>query len=399
MNCPPKTPSAENFFAVLPALGLITTVFFANFLARTVFGPLLLPVSTALHLSISQGATIYLCLSGGYSVSVLTAGFLSQRLGHKKTILVSLLGIGGGLLGLSSSSSLGTFLLWTTMVGCGAGLYMPSGVATITRITPHSLWGHAFSLHELAPNLAFILAPVVTEIFLDSSGFRTLLVLLGAFCLLLAGVYAFRGPHITRPGVPPVLSNIRSIVISRSFWILTLFFLLAVGVEIGIYNLVPAFLVHEKGLLREQANLILSGTRLVALTFLPFTGLVVKRLGYHRTLKLCLLGTALTTFGSGFGPLWWALLMLTLQPIFVVCFFPVGFAVMALVNAESTNDLSVSLTVTCASIMGAGVLPTLLAWGGEHIGFGSAFSLFGAAIGIGSLPALTALRIPRVTPT
>jgi len=395
MNPDPKKNSPLPFTPVLPALALLTTVFLANFLARTMFGPLLLPISEHLGRSLAASANLFVCLAGGYSISVLCAGFVSQRLGHKGTIVASVIGIGIGLLGLAGSDTFTGFSIWITLMGIGAGLYMPSGVVTITEITPSAYWGQAFSIHELAPNLAFIAAPFISELFMKSLGYAALFRLLGTACLILAAVYALRGPRTVRPGMAPVLGNIKTIVARPAFWIMSLLFVLAVGVEMGIYNLVPAFLVMEKGTTREMANIILGCSRTASLVFLPATGWIIRRIGYRRTLALCLLGTGLTTLLAGYGPLWWSVTMLTLQPIFVVCFFPVGFAVLALVCPKATGDLSVSLTVTCTSIIGAGLIPAVLAWSGERFSFALSFTLFGAALFAVSLMAILKLRIPE----
>lgn len=395
MNPDPKKNSPLPFTPVLPALALLTTVFLANFLARTMFGPLLLPISEHLGRSLAASANLFVCLAGGYSISVLCAGFVSQRLEHKGTVVASVVGIGIGLMGLAGSDTFTSFSIWITLMGIGAGLYMPSGVVTITEITPPAYWGQAFSIHELAPNLAFIAAPFITELFMKSLGYAALFRLLGAACLILAGVYALRGPRTVRPGMAPVLGNIKTIVTRPAFWIMALLFVLAVGVEIGIYNLVPAFLVMEKGTTREMANIILGCSRTASLFFLPATGWIIRRIGYRRTLALCLLGTGVTTLLAGYGPLWWTVTMLTLQPIFVVCFFPVGFAVLALVCPKATGDLSVSLTVTCTSIIGAGLIPAVLAWSGERFSFALSFTLFGAVLFAVSLMAILKLRIPE----
>jgi len=395
MNPDPKKISPLPFTPVLPALTLLTTVFLANFLARTMFGPLLLPISEHLGRSLTASANLFVCLAGGYSISVLCAGFVSQRLGHKGTIVASVVGIGIGLLGLAGSDTFTSFSIWITLMGVGAGLYMPSGVVTITEITPPAYWGQAFSIHELAPNLAFIAAPFISELFMGSLGYAALFRLLGVACLILAALYALRGPRTVRPGMAPVLGNIKTIVTRPAFWIMVLLFVLAVGVEIGIYNLVPAFLVMEKGTTREMANIILGCSRTASLVFLPATGWIIRRIGYRRTLALCLLGTGLTTLLAGYGPLWWSVTMLTLQPIFVVCFFPVGFAVLALVCPKATGDLSVSLTVTCTSIIGAGLIPAVLAWSGERFSFALSFTLFGAVLFAVSLLAILKLRIPE----
>ncbi|ACU89771.1 MFS transporter [Desulfomicrobium baculatum] len=395
MNPDPKKIPPLPFTPVLPALALLTTVFLANFLARTMFGPLLLPISEHLGRSLAASANLFVCLAAGYSISVLCAGFVSQRLGHKGTIVASVIGIGIGLLGLAGSDTFTGFSIWITLMGIGAGLYMPSGVVTITEITPPAYWGQAFSIHELAPNLAFIAAPFISELFMKSLGYAALFRLLGVACLILAAVYALRGRRTVRPGMAPVLGNIKTIVTRPAFWIMVLLFVLAVGVEIGIYNLVPAFLVMEKGTTREMANIILGCSRTASLAFLPATGWIIRRIGYRRTLALCLLGTGLTTLLAGYGPLWWTVTMLTLQPIFVVCFFPVGFAVLALVCPKATGDLSVSLTVTCTSIIGAGLIPAVLAWSGERFSFALSFTLFGAALFAVSLMAILKLRIPE----
>lgn len=390
---PEKIPSAP-FAPALPALGLLTLVFLANFLARTLFGPLLLPISEQLGLGLAASANLFVCLSGGYSLSVLCAGFLSRHIGHKRTIVTSVAVIGLCLLGLSASDTFWEIALWTVCMGAGAGLYMPSGVVTITEITPTAHWGQAFAVHELAPNLAFIGAPLLAEFFLRSTGFSILFRLLGILCLGLALLYALRGPRTVRPGMPPALGNIKTIVRNPAFWMTALLFTLAVGVEVGVYNLIPAFLVTEKGVTRDTANIILGCSRVLSLVFLPATGLVIARIGYHRTLALCMLGTGLTTILAGHGPLWWCVTMLTLQPVFVVCFFPVGFAVLSLVCPKATNDLSVSLTVMCTSLVGAGILPASLAWCGERLTFALAFSLFGVLTCAASLVAIRKLRIP-----
>jgi len=205
MNPGPENFSRPPFTPVLPALALLTTVFLANFLSRTVFGPLLLPISAHLDQSLAASAKIFVCLAGGYSLSVLCAGFVSQYLGHKGTIVLSVASIGLGLLGLAGSGSFPGFATWIFFMGVGAGLYMPSGVVTITEITPPTHWGQAFAVHELAPNLAFILAPLIAELAMSTTGYPALLRILGTLCLILAVVYALRGPRTARPGMAPVL--------------------------------------------------------------------------------------------------------------------------------------------------------------------------------------------------
>ncbi|NLY41538.1 MAG: MFS transporter [Desulfovibrionales bacterium] len=398
MNTASSPLTTTSFSTALPTLVLLTMVFFANFMARTLFGPLLLPISQEIGQTLAQTATVFLFLSGGYSFSVLCAGLLSARLGHKRVIVVSATGIGLGLLGLATTQNFDFFLAWTCFIGLSAGLYMPSGVVTITETTAQSLWGQAFAIHELGPNLSFILAPLLAELFVSTWSYPALLTLLGCACLGLALVYALRGPQTTRPGMPPNLTNITAIAKRLAFWIMVMFFVLAVGLEVGLYNLTPAFLVAEKGLSREQANIVLSCSRLLSLAFLPTAGWIIKRIGYRASLAGYLTGAALTTLLAGHGPLWWTIAMLSLQPVFVVSFFPVGFAVLALVCPRGTNDLSVSLTITCSSLLGGGLLPLALAWSGEHASFVLGFTACGAFMLVVSILGILGLHIPQDSP-
>lgn len=394
MNLQSETP-APGFSAVLPALILLTAVFFTNFLSRTVLGPLLLPIGRDLQVGLTESSSIFLSISAGFSLAVMGAGFVSAVLRHRRTIVLSISIIGTAMLGLSAATSLPVFLIWSALLGAGAGLYIPSSVVTITTITLPARWGQAFAVHELGPNLAFILAPAIAQVFLHSLGHHALFALLGGCSLLLGLVYARRGPYVERPGSRPALGNIRAITCLPAFRILVALFALAVGVELGIYGIIPAFLVKDRGLSLDTANVILSGTRCLAMLALPFTGRIIRRLGYRTSLGLFATGAGLATLLSGLGPLWWTTAMLIIQPMCVVCFFPVSFAVMNLVCPRASSDLATSLTITCSSLLGMGLIPGLMAWMGETWSFGLAFGLYGAVMTAVGLIGWRNLRIPE----
>ena len=112
-------------------------------------------------------------------------------------------------------------------------------------------------------------------------------------------------------------------------------------------------------------------------------------------MTVCLAGMGMATLCCGYGPLWWSIAMLAVQPVFVVCFFPPGFAALSLVCPKTANDLGVSLTIMCTSLIGAGAVPALLAWAGENYSFPLAFACFGVLVLAGGVWALSRLRIPE----
>lgn len=298
------------------------------------------------------------------------------------------------MLGMADSQSLWQFCAWIFIMGAGAGLYLPSGVVTITEITPAAHWGQAFAVHEIAPNLAFIAAPLLAEACMYFGGPPVLFRIVGGASLGLAFLYALRGPKIKQLGMPPKLGNIKSIVRGRAFWMVTTVFVLAVGAEIGVYSLIPAFLVQEKGLNQQNANFILGASRLLPLIFLPFMGRLIRRGGYHKVVLICTVGMGLSTLACGYGPLWWNIAMLAVQPVFVVCFFPAGFAILSLVCPKAASSLAVSISIMCTSLIGGGAVPFLLAWGGENYSFPLAFACFGLITLVSGVWSMSQLRIP-----
>jgi len=370
-----QTP--PSFRGAVPALLLLTGVFFVNFLARTMLGPLLLPLSASLDIRLAAAAQSFVALSAGYSLAVLGVGCISSRLGHHRTICLCLFLLGASLLALSLTRSLAGVLIWVFLMGLGAGLYMPSGVATITSITLSAHWSRAFALHEMAPNLSFVLAPFVVEAAGNLGQTTMAFAWLGWASLAMGILYAWRGPRLSRRGTPPSAAALKILLGSPPFWAVVTLFVLTVGVEVGVYGVVPAYLVRDRGLTEAAANTFLGLSRLASLAVLPWMGWVTERWGHARTLTICMVGLSVTTCAAAFGPLGFNLAILTIQPIFAVCFFPVGFAVLAHVVPREASDLSVSLTVTCTSLIGAGLLPALLATLGERSGFASAFLAFG----------------------
>jgi NNP family nitrate/nitrite transporter-like MFS transporter len=72
--------------------------------------------------------------------------------------------------------------------------------------------------------------------------------------------------------------------------------------------------------------------------------------------------------------------MIVLQPVMTICFFPPAFVVLSRIVPPSSRNLSVSLAVFFAYLMGAGSLPVLLGAFGDAGNFNLAFVLVGGFI-------------------
>ena len=94
----------------------------------------------------------------------------------------------------------------------------------------------------------------------------------------------------------------------------------------------------------------------------------------------------------GILPNTWAILMLFLQPMLTICFFPAGFTVLSRIVPTSARNLSISLTVLISYLIGGGLVPIALGVFGDAGAFGLAFVIVGGLILL-SVFLITGLKI------
>lgn len=103
---------------------LLTLIFFINFLARIILAPLLPAIERELHLDHGEAGALFLLISLGYCTSLLGSGFVSSRLTHRSTILLSALSAGITILFLPFASHLWQLQLALVALGLATGLYL-----------------------------------------------------------------------------------------------------------------------------------------------------------------------------------------------------------------------------------------------------------------------------------
>ena len=156
-----------------------------------------------LGISHAQAGFVFFATSLGYCIGLLASGFVSCRLNHRWTVVLSSATVGVALVGTGLGGGLGTLCLGMLFVGIAGGLYLPSGIATITSMVSPSSWGKAFAVHELAPNISFAAAPLLVEVSLGWLSWRGVLALLGLIALAGGAAFALSGRGGSLRGTPP----------------------------------------------------------------------------------------------------------------------------------------------------------------------------------------------------
>ena len=381
------------FGAQLGPLYFLVVIFSLNFVSRIILSPLLPTIERELAISHSQAGFFFFLTSGGYLVGLLSSGLLASRTKHRVAIVVSSAGVGIAMLTIAFAANLDVMRCGLFGVGFAAGLYMPSAIATITSLVDRAHWGKAIAVHELAPNLAFFISPFIAELFLKWATWRSALGILGALSILASASFARFGRGGDFPGESPLSSAFGALIRTPTFWLMIVLFGLGVSSTVGVYAMMPLYLVTERAFEPSWANTILAFSR----SHGPFLGLLggwaSDKLGAGRTIVISLGFTGITTLLLGLLSDAWLIAAVLLQPLLAVWFFPAAFAAIAMITPPNARNLAVSFSVPFGFLIGGGAIPTFIGAMGDAGSFATGFTITGALIIAGGLLALL-LKLP-----
>ena len=157
--------------------------------------------------------------------------------------------------------------------------------------------------------------------------------------------------------------------------------------------MLPLYLVTERGLERNWANTLVAFSRISGLGMAFLAGWAADRVGPRRTMGGVLLLTGIMTALLSVTYGYWIIVVVFLQPMLAVCFFPAGFAALSRIGPSSARNVVVSLTIPVAFLVGAGAIPTVIGVMGDVGSFASGLALVGGLILTGFVLALY-LKLP-----
>jgi NNP family nitrate/nitrite transporter-like MFS transporter len=387
--------SAETAFrSHIPALLCLTFVFFLNFIARIILAPLLPAVVEELGIGSGPAGSLFLLISAGYFAALVASGFVSARLMHRRTIILSAVMVGAASLAVAGSRTLWSLRFSCLLLGTAAGLYLPSGMATLTSLVGARQWGKAVAMHEMAPNMSFVLAPLVAEGLLLWFSWRGIPVILGISAIASGLAFWRYGKGGEFTGRSPNFNTLRTLLSNPTFWIMIALFSLGIGGSLGIYSMLPLYMVTEQGLERNLVNTLVSLSRVPGLGMAFAAGWLNDRFGSRPTLMAVLLLTGLATVFLGLSSKDYLLALVFLQPVMAVCFFPPGFAALSQISSPQNLNMAVSLTVPAGFIFGAGLVPAGIGFMGDWGSLGGGIMLVGGLILSGAMLSFF-LRFPE----
>jgi NNP family nitrate/nitrite transporter-like MFS transporter len=359
---------------------LISGISFLNLLSRTLFSPLLLSIEQGLGITHKVATTFFLFVSLGYGIGMLMSGYISSVLSHRYTIITGLLIGGVSLIGVGFLRSVNGIRFFIFLLGVGMGVYFPSGITTVANSVEKKHRGKAISIHEIGPNLSFVLAPIYAQLFIAKSSWRLSLFALGGFCLLYCTVISILLKEGRDLGERFNTTNLKDILLNPTFWVMTLFICLICGATLGVYSILPTYLIAERGMAQRLANEIVGLSRVSGIPIIFLTGILADRLGAKRLLAIIVALAGVTTGLIGFDLGSFLIVVVFIQPIVVTCFFPVLLTEISHLWSKSSYNVVISLMIPVSVAAGGGVVPALMGIAGEHGSFAIGFMVLGAVI-------------------
>jgi predicted MFS family arabinose efflux permease len=264
-------------------LGITTAALFASMVARLVASPLVPDVMRAFSVSKSEVGLALTGLWGALALFQFPAGLIADRIGERRTVLLSVGTAGLACLGLAAAPSFPLFALAAVIVGAAAGLYFTPGSAFLSKQFEDT--GRALGIHEIGANAGGLVGPVAASFVAVRVGWRGGPLVATGVAAVVFVVFAARVP--ATPAENPDQSlrgqlDVRRLgaLLSRPSIVFT-----ALVATAGFFvwqsfaSFFPTFLVEYGGLSSETASLSFGSVFALVIVGAPALGRASDRFG------------------------------------------------------------------------------------------------------------------------
>ena len=362
-------------------------LWFLNFSTRTIFSPILPLIEDSLSLSHGAAGGLFTSLSIGYSLTLLIAGRFASIWGYKRTVVFGFMGTGLALLGFQWVESYKAFHILFFLLGIATGTYLPSIIPIITETYDYKHWGKAIGSHDSAASFSIFSIPILVAFGLNYLSWKNLLLILGIVSLLLP-IYFWKISVEPKREMSEQKGSILLLLKRKTVWIIGFLWIFAAGSCLGLYSILPLFLVKERGIDFHFANNLFGISRVGGVFVSILTGFLLDRYGYRKMLVFGIITTGLSTIGLSLAstfPL--IVITLILQATLSLAFFPIGLASISKLTPLSERAMATGMIISIGVIFGLGFTPFLLGVIADH------FSFQAGILGLGILTTFSSLMV------
>ena len=350
-------------------------IWYSNFTVRIVFAPILPIIEDEFIVKHAKASSIFIFLSVGYAVAVLSSGLFSGRFGYKKSIILSLLAL-----------SLITFLIplvhkfillyfFAFLIGFFVGFYLPSALPLITEYYSEKDWGKTIAIHDTGASIAIFATPFFAVFLLHFFPWRGIFVVLACVYLICAIAFFFAGSEVKMANPPKAVFS--KLIKIKSLWMMAIIWIFGASANLGVYSIIPLYLTKELKLDIEYANTILGISRLGAVFVAIACGFLIDKFNLKKVMLFIVIITGSFTVLLGIVSVKHIGIVLFLQAFFVTGFFPVGLVAIAKTFSREMRSLATGIILAQSITFGGGIMPYLLGLSGDLHSFRLGITILG----------------------
>jgi len=223
--------------------------------------------------------------------------------------------------------------------------------------------------HDSAASFSIFSIPILIAFGLNYLSWKNLLLILGIVSLLLP-IYFWKISVEPKKEMSEQKDSILLLFKRKTVWIIGFLWIFAAGSCLGLYSILPLFLVKERGLDFHFANNLFGISRVGGVFVSILIGFLLDRYGYRKMLVLGIVTTGLSTMGLSLAstlPL--VMIALILQATLSLAFFPIGLASISKLTPLSERAMATGVIISIGMIFGVGFVPFLLGVIADHLNF------------------------------
>jgi NNP family nitrate/nitrite transporter-like MFS transporter len=344
-------------------------LWFLNYSTRSSLSPILPLVEESLSLSHGQAGGFYTSMALGFGLSMLLTGRFASRLGYKRTVVTGSIGVGLVYIFIQWADHYTALHILFFLLGLASGTYMPAILPIITETYDPRHWGKAIGFHDSAASLSIFAIPLLAAFGLQFVSWRGLLLILGITALILP-IFFWQVSSEPKRERSPIQGNFVGLFKKRNVWVMGILSIFASGASIGVFGILPLYLIKERGIDFGYANTLLGISRIGGIFVSILVGYLTDHVGYRKMIMGSLFLTGLSTIGLSLAsslPL--ILTALILQALLAISYFPACFAAISNLTSLSERAMFTGVILSIGVIFGMGSTPFLLGVTADHFSF------------------------------
>lgn len=385
-NQPPTFTHAQGSSMKIAQLMLFWCLWYLAFTTRSLISPFLPILESEFAINHATAGGLLFFAATGTTLALALTGRFSLRVGYKRLITWSFILSAAALIGLFYASTYPAFAFFLFCFGFGGGFYLPCAVPILTKVFSRENWGKVISVHETAAGFSILSIPLLVSFGLFIMPWRFLFLVLAGLFILLVAVFWLKGPDPKpqqRTGF-----GLAALMRRSDFWVIMILWVTSATGVMGVYNIVPLFLVDEKGMSLAAANQLLSLSRVGGFIGQIAIGFFMDRFKIQSILAFLTVASGISCLGLAIAqPQWLLAVMLVLQGTFCVVFFPAGIVAISKLTRPEERTHYTGAIMAVSGVIGLGIAPAL---------FGAIADVYNFQIGLSLLGLGTLIVCPLV---